>query len=410
MQTVNTMRIQTLLVSTAVAMLILTTSFALASPRPAPFILGADISWVPEDEADGAQYFDLGTRKDILQILKDHGFNAIRLRVFVDPSAPRGYAAGRPEAFCDLAHVLAMAKRVKAADMGLLISFHYADTWTNPEGHPKPHAWANYSVDELAKAVHDHTFEVLSALKVQGTPADMAAIGNEITHGMLWPDGRVWSHIPSGNAQTDAANANLGAGNGNFDDLAKFLSAGIAAAREVDPRIQTMVHHSLGRHKDRVVEWVDQLAQRGVNADIIGLSCYSQSKEGDWQATMNEVVHRWPDKRVVAAEYSARKRYLNDCIFAVPDNKGLGSFIWEPTRHREALFDQNGINAGGGQANNFITTAPTTREIAAVSRPTTRRTHGGRYDANDLMDLYPQMAKDYTADGPGSQPQPQPEH
>src|SRR5689334_6550208 len=59
-----------------------------------PFILGADISWVPEDEADGATYFDHGVQKDIFQILHDYQFNYIRLRVFVDPRAPHGYAAG----------------------------------------------------------------------------------------------------------------------------------------------------------------------------------------------------------------------------------------------------------------------------------------------------------------------------
>src|SRR6478735_3166604 len=61
--------------------LILIPSSAIAA-RTGPFIIGADISWVPEDEAAGAQYFDHGVQKDIFTILKDHGFNYIRLRVF----------------------------------------------------------------------------------------------------------------------------------------------------------------------------------------------------------------------------------------------------------------------------------------------------------------------------------------
>ncbi|HSV13926.1 MAG TPA: glycosyl hydrolase 53 family protein, partial [Tepidisphaeraceae bacterium] len=212
------MRLNTILALTIV-LLPLTTHAATTQP----FILGADISWVPEDEADGATYFDHGVQKDIFQILHDNQFNMIRLRVFVHPHAPHGYAAGKAEAFCDLAHTLAMAKRAQAAGMGLLISLHYSDTWTNPEGHPKPHAWDGMTVEQLAGAVHDHTRDVLAALKDQGTPADMVAIGNEVTHGMLWPEGRVWSHIPSGNAQTDAANTNLGPGNGNYDNFATFL-------------------------------------------------------------------------------------------------------------------------------------------------------------------------------------------
>jgi hypothetical protein len=74
-------------------LLIARTIPTLAAGRAGPFILGADISWMPEDEADGAEYFDKGLKKDIFQILKDHHFNYIRLRVFVDPQAPLGYAA-----------------------------------------------------------------------------------------------------------------------------------------------------------------------------------------------------------------------------------------------------------------------------------------------------------------------------
>ena len=79
--------------------------------RSGPFLLGADISWVQEDEASGTVYFDQGRQQDLFQILKSHDFNAIRLRVFVNPAGPRGYAATSKEAYCDLPHTLAMAQR-----------------------------------------------------------------------------------------------------------------------------------------------------------------------------------------------------------------------------------------------------------------------------------------------------------
>src|SRR3954467_5639888 len=78
--------------------------------RTSPFIIGADISWTLEDEAAGVKDFDKGEQKDLLAILKDHGFNYIRLRVFVDPQ--NGYARRYNEAFCDLEHTKIMAKRV----------------------------------------------------------------------------------------------------------------------------------------------------------------------------------------------------------------------------------------------------------------------------------------------------------
>ena len=49
-------------------------------------MLGADISFLPELEARGMKFSDKGVEKDAIQILKDHGFNYIRLRIFNDPA------------------------------------------------------------------------------------------------------------------------------------------------------------------------------------------------------------------------------------------------------------------------------------------------------------------------------------
>src|ERR1700748_2320734 len=103
------------------------------STTPRSFIVGADISGVQAAEARGMHYSDKGVQKDILEILKDHGFNTIRLRVFNDPTKPtprdRAYSA---QGFCDLPHTIEMAKRVKAMGMKLLIDFHYSDSWADP--------------------------------------------------------------------------------------------------------------------------------------------------------------------------------------------------------------------------------------------------------------------------------------
>jgi hypothetical protein len=128
-------------------------------------------------------------------------------------------------------------------------------------------------------------------------------------------------------------------------------------------------------------------------------------------------------------EYSAQKEYLNDLVFNIPGERGLGTFIWEPTRHREALFNRNGVNAGGGQASNFVndvgvnqgaTTqaargrgqpAPATRTAtlmpaggappADATAPATAPARGrggrgsGRYETNVLMEIYPKLAQKY---------------
>ena len=381
--------------------------------RPGEYWLGADISWVPQDEARGAEYFDHGERRDVLELLAAHGFNAIRLRVFVDPL--NGYARRSRDgvAWCGKEQTLQMARRVRAAGMALVIDFHYSDDWADPEHQRKPAAWEGMSVDELAQAVYDHTRDVTQALADQGTMRVMVMVGNEITHGLLWPEGRVSSRISSGNATTDKNNPPIGEdGLGNFDNFARFLRAGADAVRSVDPAIRVCLHNHLGRHQERVIEWMDQLAARGVDYDVIGLSCYSQSAEGDWERTFAEIARRYPEKGIVAAEYSNRKRHVNDLVFAIPGRRGWGSFIWEPTRHREAVFDRHGVNAGGEQgAMNFIgpdgfTPTPTNTTgngdvsiapaPAPAAPPAPRRFEpGGRYDANGFLDLYLEMARDY---------------
>src|SRR5690606_14721409 len=76
------------------------------------FMLGADISSVPEQVDLGAVYIDTdGVEKPMPDLLADHGFNYVRLRTFVDPAAPFGYATGdggaacvKAAAYCDLDH------------------------------------------------------------------------------------------------------------------------------------------------------------------------------------------------------------------------------------------------------------------------------------------------------------------
>jgi arabinogalactan endo-1,4-beta-galactosidase len=114
-----------------------------------PFILGADISWVQQQESEGTRWSDEGVERDILAIVQDHGFNWARLRIFVNPIAEGGYSK---EGFCDLDHTLRMARRIKAAGMGFLLDFHYSDTWADPGHQRKPKAWADLHGADLEKA------------------------------------------------------------------------------------------------------------------------------------------------------------------------------------------------------------------------------------------------------------------
>ena len=99
------------------------------------YVIGADVSYVQQEEDSGAQFYDTdGTPGEILHILKSHGFNFIRLRTFVDPGASDGYATmmSLSQPYCDLAHTITMGKRIKDAGLGLHLDFHYSDNWADP--------------------------------------------------------------------------------------------------------------------------------------------------------------------------------------------------------------------------------------------------------------------------------------
>ncbi|MFI5161506.1 MAG: glycosyl hydrolase 53 family protein [Sphingobacteriales bacterium] len=292
-------------------------------------ILGADISFLPELESRGVKFSDNGVPKDAIQILKDHGFNYIRLRIFNDPAAPKGYSPGK--GFCDLEHTKAMAKRVKAAGMKLLLDFHYSDTWADPGKQFKPAAWEGEDFPALKKSIHDFTVKVMRELKDQGTTPDMVQVGNEINHGMIWPDGAV----------------------NNLDTLAQFLYAGVTGVKEVSPFTTIMLHIALGGQNSESRFWLDAMEARKVPFDVIGLSYYPKwhGTLTDLKNNMTDLAKRYP-QQVSVAEYTYLKSEVNNIAFSLPDGKSVGTFIWEPLNTWEQFFDKD------GKSNNLINVYP----------------------------------------------------
>lgn len=298
-----------------------------------PFILGADISFVQEEEDKGNVFVDGGVQKDFLQILTDHGFNYARLRLFHSPGNPNGYQfefVTRSEPYCDLEHTIEMAQRVKAAGMGLLLDLHYSDTWADPSDQHKPAAWENLSFTELKTAVYDYTRDTLLAFQAAGALPEMVQVGNEITPGMLHPDGHTFD--PD-----------------NWDQLAQLLSAGLSAVKEVDPRIQTILHLDRGGDNETTRWWVDEALERGVQFDILGESAYTafHGTPSVWEENFADLLS-YPNLKFIIAEYNGEKRAANDIMRNLPDGRGLGTFFWEPTASGEwgsAMFTWSGSTA-----------------------------------------------------------------
>ena len=282
-------------------------------------ILGADISFLPQMEARGTKFYDNDQQGDALDIMKAHGFNYIRLRIFVNPENPKGYSP--KQGFCDLAHTEAMAKRIKAAGMKFLLDFHYSDYWADPQQQNKPKAWEGEDFTALKKSLYDYTVSVMQQLKAQGTTPDMVQVGNEINHGMVWPEGAI----------------------NNLDSLAQLIYEGVKGVKAVSPDTYIMLHIALGGQNGEARFFLDNMQKRNVPFDIIGLSYYPKwhGTLADLKNNMADLAKRYP-QQVMVAEYSQLKREVNDIAFNVPYGKAVGSFIWEPLNSWEGIFDRQG--------------------------------------------------------------------
>ena len=303
-----------------------------------PYILGADISSLSEYVDNGAVFVDTdGEEKPMLALLKNHGVNYIRLRTFIEPYADFGYATGigagcepKAEAYNDKAHVIEMAKQVKAAGMKLLLDFHYSDTWADPSKQVIPEQWRGINtIDDLAQAVESYTAEVLSEMKSAGALPDMVQIGNEITPGLL-------IHTPTADSDcfgnNSAVNQDVNGSVDTWSNLAMLLKAGINGVKQVDDNIDIMLHVENTQDREGVREWVNQAIEYSVTFDVLGLSAYEryQGPSTQWEGTLNSLASTFPELKFSIVEYNPQARLLNDIMFNLPEQRGLGTFFWEP--------------------------------------------------------------------------------
>lgn len=313
------------------------------------FIKGFDISSLLEVERCGGLFRDGGAPEDLLAILRRCGANWIRLRLWNDPYDESGesYGAG----VCDLSTVLTLARRTKRAGMKWLLDFHYSDFWADPGKQTVPKAWRGLDEAGLEKAVYRYTKDVLCACRAAGVPPEMVQVGNELSNGLLWPTGRT----------------------PNWENICRYISAGVQAVREEAPEARIMVHLDNGGNHALYREWFDHYFQLGGECDIIGLSYYPfwHGTLADLSANMNDIAPRYGRDLVVVEtsmgftmdSYAAREglteearkgaatrpeltarvpypmtpqgqadytRDLLKVIRSVPGGRGAGFFWWEP--------------------------------------------------------------------------------
>jgi arabinogalactan endo-1,4-beta-galactosidase len=314
--------------------------------RPQSYAIGADVSFLAKCEKDVVIFKEDGQAKDVLAILREHRYNWVRLRLFVDPAAA---ADKLPN---DLPYTLALAKRAKARGFHLLLDLHYADSWADPGKQPIPEAWKQLKHKQLVEQVFNYTRDTIAAFAREGVLPEMVQVGNEITYGMLWPDGK----LPD-----------------NWDNLADLLKAGVRgvdAGRGSGPKPRIMIHIERSGNYEEAVWFFDNLISHHVPFDVMGLSYYPfwHGNIDKLRGNLHDLALRYQHPIIVVetaanwtpdpmagkksdfpespAGQEAFLRAVDAAVRAIPRGLGQGVFWWEPAAENElrgrGYFDNDG--------------------------------------------------------------------
>ena len=292
------------------------------------FAKGADVSWLTQMEASGVRFYTAdGRDTECMTLLRDLGFNAIRLRVWVNPE----------DGWCNREDVLAKAWRAHQLGYRLMIDFHYSDTWADPSAQYKPAAWQGLTLDEL-----------------QGITPEWVQVGNETGPGMLWDEDRELS------GATYDVQVNGLTYPANTVNFAAFIQTGSRAVKEVFPEAKVIVHLQSG-DDNGLFRWLfDILRDNGTDYDVIGMSLYPDAD--NWQdmvaaclANMQDVSARYGKEVMVCEvgmnwdEADASLACLTELLSGCKELPAcLGVFYWEPQSYAgwngyfKGAFDDSG--------------------------------------------------------------------
>ena len=326
------------------------------------FLIGGDISALGKIEECGGVFRDKGAPGDAIEIMRNHGHNCFRLRLFVNPTY-------RNVVVNDLPYTIALGRRIKASGARLLLNFHYSDTWADPGHQIKPAEWAELDFDSLVDTLYQYTRDCIKTFRDEGVVPDQVQIGNEITPGFLWPDGKL-----------------LGVGDTEeqWRKFSRLLKAGVKGVKDAagEAPVQIMLHIDGGGNWLRTKWFFENVEERQVPYDIIGLSYYPW-----WHGTMDDLRENLEncaatfDKDIFVVETAypyrsmefrnvkdlearmlwpmtpeGQRDFLKELIHTVqgtPNNRGMGVLWWYPESipvqnlhvwngGATGLFDQNG--------------------------------------------------------------------
>ena len=265
--------------------------------------VGGDISVLLKYEQQNATYLDKdgAAIADVLNFLKQQGWNTMRVRLFVDPSNDKDKNVCQ-----DLEYVKTLGKRIKDAGLLFMLDFHYSDTWADPGKQIIPDSWKiwSWTPDET---VYNYTKETLEALVAAGAVPDLIQTGNEISFGMLWgfnldgkyEDWEQWGgHLEATADWKDYTDK-------HWDNFSKMLKAAGKACREVCPQAKIIIHtEQCANNPTLDVAFFKRIQENEIDYDIIGISYYPYFK-GELSSLdkgLSQLEQHFPDKAIQIVE------------------------------------------------------------------------------------------------------------
>lgn len=302
---------------------------------------GADVGWLNQLENQGVVWVDdNGVQKDALQLLKDKGVEAVRIRAFVNPDPSFQWTKDNGQTcylgYADIAGVLYTAERANELGMDINLVLHYSDHFADPQYQDIPEQWKDATAKELEKYVYDYTYYVMTELANKGIYPKWVEVGNEINGGILYPYG-------------DSTT--------NMEQMTAYLNSGYDAVKAVSPNTKVVTHlANLGNRTSISVTdftWFfdNFLNTYGGKTDVIGMSYYPYWLGYDIDGvsvTLNDMVQRY-GKEVMICEtgekesnpdkgYELLRKEIN-VLKSIPNNKGVAIFYWEPEANSTLLPD-----------------------------------------------------------------------
>ena len=199
-------------------------------------------------------------------------------------------------------------------------------------------------MDEVKKAVADHTRDVLQALKDEGIEPQWVQVGNETRSGMIWESGRIdWNK----------------SGSARYTNYVALSNAGYEAVHAVLPEAKVIVHIDKG--PDDNAWFYREFKAAGGKFDMIGLSHYPES---NWQNENTKTANNVKSLgqtfgvpvMIVETGYSVSNETLAEQVMTDLFSKTqslsqcAGIFYWEPELYgwwKPAYYTKLGWNAYG---------------------------------------------------------------